>query len=86
MTKIKMKTNIKEISIMNKIILIHFLEYFGFPAVNNQEISTAFHSKGTPINITNIGLNTTTAINSVKIYTSTILIHFIKRTPKKLKK
>ena len=38
------------------------------------------------INITNIGLNTTTAIHSVKIYTSTILIHFIKRTPKKLKK
>ncbi len=46
--------DVKEISIMNKIILIHFLEYFGFPAVNNQEISTAFHSKGTPINITNI--------------------------------
>ena len=46
--------DIKEISIMNKIILIHFLECFGFPAINNQEISNTFHSKGTPINITKI--------------------------------
>ena len=46
--------DIKEISVMNKIILIHFLECFGFPAVNNQEISNTFHSKGTPINITKV--------------------------------
>ena len=46
--------DIKEISVMNKIILIHFLECFGFPAINNQEISNTFHSKGTPINITKI--------------------------------
>ena len=46
--------DIKEISVMNKIILIHFLECFGFPAVNNQEISNTFHSKGTPINISKI--------------------------------